>query len=153
MAAEREKRAIIAQADGERQAVQLRADAKLYEAERQAEAIRVTAEADAFAVLKKAEADARQTELLAAAIANNGQPAVNFEIQKRQVDAVRQLGSSESAKVVVVPSDVVGALGALETLSQFVGGKGRTAVPERPVKPETPESPARPSPWTAEPPE
>ena len=153
LAAEREKRAIIAQADGERQAVQLRADAKLYEAERQAEAIRVTAEADAFAVLKKAEADARQTELLAAAIANNGQPAVNFEIQKRQVDAVRQLGSSESAKVVVVPSDVVGALGALETLSQFVGGKGRTAVSERPVKPDSPESPARPSPWTAEPPE
>ena len=150
LAAEREKRAIIAQADGERQAVQLRADAKLYEAEREAEAIRVTAEADAFAVLKKAEADARQTELLAAAIANNGQPAVNFEIQKRQVDAVRQLGSSESAKVVVVPSDVVGALGALETLSQFVGGKARPVVPEEPP---SPDSPPRPAPWSAQPPD
>ena len=150
LAAEREKRAIIAQADGERQAVQLRADAKLYEAEREAEAIRVTAEAQAFAVLKKAEADARQTELLAAAIADNGQPAVNFEIQKRQVEAVRQLGSSESAKVVVVPSEVVGALGALETLSQFVGGKARPGVPEEPANPDPP---SRPAPWSAQSPE
>ncbi len=152
LAAEREKRATIARADGERQAVQLRADAKLYEAERDAEAIRVTAEAEAFAVQKKAEADARQTELLAAAIANKGQPAVNFEIQKRQVEAVRQLGSSASAKVVVVPSDVVGALGALETLSQFLG---RDASPPSPggtmdANPPAPPAPrpAPPSPWS-----
>ena len=150
LAAEREKRAIIAQADGERQAVQLRADAKLYEAEREAEAIRVTAEADAYAVQKKAEADARQTELLAAAIANRGQPAVDFEIQKRQVEAVRQLGSSESAKVVVVPSDVVGALGALETLSQFVRGGPRAASRE---DRSNPKPPGPPTPWSSQPPE
>ena len=148
LAAEREKRAIIAQADGERQAVQLRADAKLYEAEREAEAIRVTAEAEAFAVQKKAEADARQTELLAAAIADNGQPAVNFEIQKRQVDAVRQLGSAESSKVVVVPSEVVGALGALETLSQFVGGWRK---PDADPSENEPKPPASPAPWSPRP--
>jgi len=129
LAAEREKRATIARADGERQAKQLQADAELYEAQRNAEAIRVTAEAEAYSVLKQAEADARQTSLLAEAIANRGQPAVQFEIQKRQVDAIRQLGSSDSAKVVVVPTDVVGALGAIETITQFIGGADRKGPP------------------------
>ena len=152
LSAEREKRATIARADGERQAVQLAADAKLYQAAREAEAIRVTAEAEAFAVLKQAEADARQTELLANAIAADGQPAVDFEIQKRQVEAVRALGSSESAKVVVVPSEVVGALGALETLTQFVRGapEGGTRRASRPAPARTaaapPAAPVRPAP-------
>ena len=145
LSAERGKRATIAEADGERQAVQLRADAKLYGAQREAEAIRITAEAEAFAVEKKAEADARQTNLLAAAIADNGQPAANFEIQKRQVEAVRQLGSSASAKVIVVPSNVVGALGALETLTQFVGG---SAPPTPRAGQREPEPPVQPAPWS-----
>ena len=61
------------------------ADAKLYETQKEAEAVRIKADADAYAVRIAAEADAAQTTLLGAAIADNGQPAVNFEIMKRKV--------------------------------------------------------------------
>jgi Membrane protease subunits, stomatin/prohibitin homologs len=116
--AERERRATVARAEGERQRVQLEADAQLYEAEKKAEAIRVTADAEAYAVIKKAEADAEQTRVIAAAIANEGQPAVDFEILKRQVDAIGRLASSESSKTIVLPTDVTKAIGSLSSLQE-----------------------------------
>ncbi len=139
LTAEREKRATIATADGERAAVQLRAEGELYEAQKKAEAIRITAEAEAYAVEKKAQADATQTALLAEAIANRGQPAVEFEIRKRQADAIRQLAGTDSAKVLVVPTEIVGALGALETIRQVltekVDGTRPSSAPQAPPEP------------------
>ena len=58
--------------------------------------MRIKAEADAYAVRIAAEADAAQTALLGAAIADNGQPAVNFEIMKRQVEAFGHLAASDA---------------------------------------------------------
>jgi regulator of protease activity HflC (stomatin/prohibitin superfamily) len=118
--AERERRATVARAEGERQRVQLEADAQLYEAEKKAEAIRVTADAEAYAVIKKAEADAEQTRVIAAAIANEGQPAVDFEILKRQVDAIGRLASSESSKTIVLPTDVTKTIGSLSSLQEVL---------------------------------
>lgn len=116
--AERERRATVAKAEGERQRVQLEADAELYQAEKQAEAIKLTADAEAYAVVKKAEADAEQTKVIAEAIANNGQPAVDFEILKRQVDAVGRLASSENTKTIVLPTDVTKTIGGLAGLQE-----------------------------------
>ena len=120
--AERQRRAAIATAEGEKQSVQLAADARLYEAEKEAEATRLAADADAYAIRAKAEADAEQTRLIALAIADNGQPAINFEIMKRQVDALSMVASGESSKTVIVPTDVVGAIGSIETLLQQIDG-------------------------------
>lgn len=114
--AERERRATVAKAEGERQRVQLEADAELYQAEKQAEAIKLTADAEAYAVVKKAEADAEQTKVIAEAIANNGQPAVDFEILKRQVDAVGRLATSDNSKTLVLPTDVTRTIGGLAGL-------------------------------------
>jgi regulator of protease activity HflC (stomatin/prohibitin superfamily) len=116
--AERERRATVAKAEGERQRVQLEADAELYQAEKQAEAIKLTADAEAYAVVKKAEADAEQTKVIAEAIANNGQPAVDFEILKRQVDAVGRLATSENTKTIVLPTDVTKTIGGLAGLQE-----------------------------------
>ncbi len=118
--AERERRAAIARAEGEKRAVELRAEASLYEAEKVADAVRLEADAEAYAVKVKASADAEQTRVIADAIANNGQAAINFEIVKRQVSAIGELASSASAKTVVLPTDVVGALGSLETIMGFL---------------------------------
>lgn len=114
--AERERRAAIAKAEGNKRSVELNADAELYEAEKKADAVKVTADADAYAVKVKADADAEQTRLVAEAIKNDGQPAINFEIMKRQVDGLTQLASSNQTKTLVVPSDVTKALGTLEVL-------------------------------------
>ena len=120
--AERERRASIARAEGDKRSVELAADAKLYEAQKEAEAVRIKAEAEAYAIEVEAKANAEQTRVVAAAIAENGQPAINYEILKRQVDALGNLASGSSTKTVIIPTDVTAAIGSLETLmGQFKG--------------------------------
>lgn len=121
--AERERRATVAKAEGDRQRVQLEADAQLYEATKEAEAVRLTADAEAYAVIKKAEADAEQTRMIAEAIANNGQPAVDFEILKRQVDAIARLAASDNTKTIVLPTDVTKTVGGLASLQEVLRSK------------------------------
>ena len=123
--AERERRATIAKAEGDKRSVELKADAELYEAQKQAEAVKVQADADAYAVKVKAEADAEQTRLIAEAIKNDGQPAINYEIMKRQVDGLAEVASSNQTKTLVVPTDITKALGTLELFLDSLD-KGKT---------------------------
>ncbi len=116
--AERERRATVARAEGERQRVELQADGELYEAQKNAEAIKLTADAEAYAVIKKAAADAEQTRVIAEAISQDGQPAIDFEILKRQVDAIGLLASSDNTKTIVLPSDVTKTIGGLAGLQE-----------------------------------
>lgn len=118
--AERERRATIATAEGEKRSTELNADAKLYEAEKIADAVKITADADAYAIKIKAEADAEQTRLIATAIKNDGQAAIDFEILKRQVDGISKLASSEQTKTLVLPTDITKVLGSLELLAQRI---------------------------------
>jgi len=113
MAADRERRAIVLKAEGERMAVQLAADAQFYKAQKEAEATRVRADADAYA-----------TRVISEAIANNGQAAIDFEIMKRKVEAIHSLGASANSKVLVLPSDVTGVLGSLETMTELARNGG-----------------------------
>ena len=94
--AERERRAAIARAEGGKRSIELKADAELCEAEKQAEAVKVAADAEAYSIKIKADADAEQTRVVAEAIKNDGQPAINFEIMKRQVDGISELIQKEN---------------------------------------------------------
>lgn len=118
--AERKRRATIAEAEGLRRSVELAADAELYKAEKEAAAVRVRSEADAYAVKVVAEAEAAQTRLLADAIADNGQPAVNFEVMKRQVEAVGELASSPATKTLILPSEITKVIGAAGTFLEVL---------------------------------
>ena len=120
--AERERRAVIARAEGDKRSVELSAEAKLYEAEKEAEAIRITADAEAYAIEVEAKANAEQTRLIAAAILDNGQPAINFEILKRQIEALGNVASGDSTKTVIIPSEITGVIGSIETLMSQVRG-------------------------------
>ena len=104
--------------EGERQRIELQADGELYEAQKNAEAIKLTADAEAYAVIKKAEADAEQTRAIAEAISQEGQPAIDFEILKRQVEAIGLLASSDNSKTIVLPSDVTKTIGGLAGLQE-----------------------------------
>ena len=119
--AERERRAAIAKAEGEKRSVELAAEAKLYEAQKEAEALRITADATAYAVEVKAKADAEQTRVVAAAIADNGQPAVNFEIMKRQVEALGEVASADNSKTIIMPTDIANVIGSLQVLVGTLG--------------------------------
>ena len=125
LSAERTRRATIAEAEGEKRSVELKADAKLYESEKEAEAIKIIADAEAYSIKAKAKADAEQTHLLAEAISKNGQPAVNFEIMKRQVEAISELASSPSSKTLILPTEITGILGGIETLMHSITKKGK----------------------------
>ena len=114
--AERERRAAVAEAEGKKRAIELEADAELYQAQKVAEAVRIQADADAYAVRTIAQADAAQTKMIAEAIADNGQPAIDFEVLKRQVKALGELAASSNSKTIVVPSDVTKTLGSLEVV-------------------------------------
>ena len=114
--AERERRAVIAKAEGERRAVELQADGEFYTAQKRADAIRVEADAKAYAIEVAARAEAEQTRQLARAIAEDGEAAVEFEIRKRQVEAIGLLAAAPNAKTVVIPTNVTGVLGAAQTL-------------------------------------
>ena len=120
--AERERRASIARAEGEKRSIELAAEARLYEAQKIADAVRVEADAAAYAVKVKAEADAEQTTVVGAAIAKNGQAAINFEIMKRQVEAIGVLASGENTKTIILPTEVTGVLGGIEGLMQMLPG-------------------------------
>lgn len=98
--AERERRAAVTRAEGEKRAVELRSDGELYAAQKLAEAKRVAADADAYA-----------TETVAKAIANDGQAAVEFEIRKRQVDALGKMGAGDGTRTVLLPAELADALG------------------------------------------
>lgn len=118
--AERERRATVARAEGERARVQLEADAELYAAEKQAEAVKLTADADAYATVKAAQAAAQQTKVIAQAIADDGKPAIDYDILKRQVDAIGVLAASENAKTIVLPTDVTKTVGSLAGLQELL---------------------------------
>jgi len=121
--AERERRATVAKAEGEKRSVELAAEAKLFEAQKEAEAVKVAADAEAYAIKIEAEATAEQTTLIATAINNNGESAINFEILKKQVDALSNVSSSDNAKTVIIPTDVTKVLGSLDLIVDTIKAK------------------------------
>ncbi|MAV75647.1 MAG: paraslipin [Cellvibrionales bacterium] len=118
--AERERRALVAIAEGEKKKVELQAEAQLYEAQKQAEAVMVAADAEAYRLKIEAEATAEQTKLIAEAISNDGKPAVDYDVLKRQVDAIASLASSDNSKILVVPTDVTKTLGSISSLQEIL---------------------------------
>ena len=110
--AERTRRATVAEAEGQKKSIELKAEADFYKATKEAEAVKVAADAEAYSIEVKAQADAKQTSLLAKAISEQGQPAIDFEIAKRQVDAIGQLTASANTKTLVLPSEISSIFGA-----------------------------------------
>lgn len=107
--AERARRAAVAKAEGDKRALELKADAELYTAQKVAEARRIQADADAYA-----------TATVAEAIRTNGNDAIQFEIAKRQIEAMGQLAASSQAKTIVLPTDLADAFKAA---AKLIGSK------------------------------
>ncbi len=103
--AERERRATVTEAEGRKKSAQLEAEAELYTAQKQAEAKRLLADAEAYA-----------TQTIAEAINNEGASAIHFEIQKQQVEAIGKLSSSDNAKVILLPNDIISALSSIRNI-------------------------------------
>ncbi len=108
--AERARRAQVTEAEGRKRAVELQAEGELYAAQKQAEARRVQADAEAYA-----------TGVVAAAIAQNGLEAAQYQVALKQVEALSALGQGEGKQTIVLPADAVEAFG--NAFKMLKGGK------------------------------
>lgn len=98
--AERARRAAVTEAEGSKRAVELNADAELYAAEQIAKARRVQADAEAYA-----------TSVVAAAIAENGLEAAQYQVALKQVEALTAVGAGEGKQTILLPANALDAFG------------------------------------------
>ncbi len=132
MKAERDKRAAILEAEGERQAEILKAEGEKQAAILTAEGEKEAAFREAEARERLAEAEARATEMVSRAIAEGDVNALNYFVATRYVEALQQIASAPNEKLVFMPlesSGVVGAIGGIAELAKqaMAAGAGKPA--------------------------
>jgi regulator of protease activity HflC (stomatin/prohibitin superfamily) len=120
MKAERERRAVITEADGEKQAAIARAEGAKQSAILQAEGRREAAFRDAEARERQAEAEAKATAMVSAAIAAGDVNAVNYFVAQKYVEAFAELARSPQAKTVIVPAEMGALVGTLSGITELV---------------------------------
>lgn len=120
MKAEREKRAAILTAEGEREAA-------IQVAEGEKRAAILTAEGEKEAAFREAEsrerlamAEARATKVVSEAIAQGNPQALNYFIAQKYTEALQGIGSSENAKVVMMPLEASSVIGSIAGISELL---------------------------------
>jgi regulator of protease activity HflC (stomatin/prohibitin superfamily) len=139
MKAERERRAVITEADGEKQAQIARAEGSKQAAILEAEGRREAAFRDAEARERAAEAEATATRVVSEAIEAGDVNAINYFVAQKYVDAFAKLASSPQQKTVIVPAEMGALVGSLAGVGELVKQIGK----DQPAPP--PSSPQRPS--------
>lgn len=109
LAAERERRVAILEAEGAAQRTRLEAEARLYEAEKKAQAVRVEADAQAYAIRTVAEATAFKLSTEGNALQGNGAAVLEADVRIKQIQAFGQMAMGEASKLVVVPGELTQA--------------------------------------------
>jgi regulator of protease activity HflC (stomatin/prohibitin superfamily) len=128
MKAERDKRAAILEAEGKRQAEILRAEGDKQAQVLSAEGRKEAAFRDAEARERSAEAEARATQYVSEAIAAGNIQAINYFVANNYVGALKELAKAPNQKVLMLPVDAAGVIGALGGLAEITreafGGAG-----------------------------
>ena len=139
MKAERERRAVITEADGEKAAAIARAEGAKQAAILEAEGRKEAAFRDAEARAREAEAEARATAMVSEAIARGDVNAVNYFVAQRYVDAFAELARSPQQRTVIVPAEMGSLVGTIAGLGELVGlareqqREGANRSPSRPA--------------------
>jgi len=120
MKAEREKRANILEAEGERQAEILRAEGEKQGVILQAEGEREAAFREAEARERLAEAEAKATMMVSQAIEKGDVNAINYFVATKYIDALKDIGSAENQKLVFMPLEASGVIGAIGGIAELV---------------------------------
>jgi regulator of protease activity HflC (stomatin/prohibitin superfamily) len=120
MKAERERRAVITEADGEKQAAITVAEGQKQSAILQAEGRKEAAFRDAEARERSAAAEAKATELVSNAIADGDVNAINYFVALKYVEAFSKLAESPQQKTVIVPADMASLVGSIAGVAELV---------------------------------
>jgi regulator of protease activity HflC (stomatin/prohibitin superfamily) len=127
MKAERERRAVITEADGEKQAQITRAEGSKQAAILEAEGRREAAYRDAEARERQAAAEAKATTDVSEAIAGGNVAALNYFIAQRYVEAFSKLASAPNQKTLIVPAEFAGLSGAIAGVAELLKATGAPA--------------------------
>ncbi|MCM2344738.1 MAG: SPFH/Band 7/PHB domain protein [Alphaproteobacteria bacterium] len=120
MKAEREKRAVILEAQGLREAAILKAEGEKQAAVLEAEGRKEAAFRDAEARERSAEAEANATTSVSQAIAGGNTQAVNYFVALKYVEALAQFAHSPNQKVIFMPLDSSSIMGSIGGISELV---------------------------------
>jgi regulator of protease activity HflC (stomatin/prohibitin superfamily) len=119
MKAEREKRAVILEAEGLRQAEILKAEGEKQAQILQAEGRREAAFRDAEARERSAEAEAKATEMVSKAIASGDVAAINYFVAQKYTAALESLASAPNQKVLMLPVEATALIGSLTGIAEI----------------------------------
>jgi len=148
MTAERERRAVVARADGDRQAAIMRAEGEKQALVLSAEGRRLAAVQDAEARERLAQAEAEATRMVSEAASSYGESALRYFISDRYVRAFQGMVGAPNTKLVVVPMEAAGLAGGIVQAMELLkggdggpgplGGGGSPRPAPRPSPPPTP---------------
>jgi regulator of protease activity HflC (stomatin/prohibitin superfamily) len=120
MKAERDRRAVVTEAEGEKTARVLKAEglkqSQIIEAEGQAEAIKRVADADRYQKETVAEGEGRAIERVFAAI-HNGNPTPDL-VAIRYLEALQGIANGQATKIFL-PLDTAGVLGGVAAVGEL----------------------------------
>jgi regulator of protease activity HflC (stomatin/prohibitin superfamily) len=125
MTAERNRRALILQADGEKQAAIARAEgektAAINRAEGEKEAAILRAEGQAQARLRQAEAEANAIRQVSDAIRGGDGNPVQYLLMQRYIESLSQMATGNNAKVVFMPVETSALLSSVGAIKEVFG--------------------------------
>ena len=133
MKAEREKRAAILEAEGQRESEIKRAEGQKTAAILQAEGRREAAYKDAEAREREAEAEAKATEMVSKAIGDGNAQAINYFVAQKYVEALHGFARSPNEKLVFMPMESTGIIGALGGVSELFKELNKDTATPRPA--------------------
>lgn len=125
MKAERDKRAAVLEAEGERQAAVLRAEGEKRAQILEAEGRKESAFRDAEARERQAEAEAEATRMVSDAIAKGNPQSLNYFVAQKYVDSLKDIAAAENHKVIMLPLEASGVLGAVEGVRELLKTTGK----------------------------
>jgi regulator of protease activity HflC (stomatin/prohibitin superfamily) len=130
MRAERDRRAIILEAEGRKQAQILHAegdrDARVAEAEGRAKAQVVEATAQAEARLKLAEAEALSIDRIQESMGAGGLPS-QYLVTMRYLESLKEIAAGNENRLVFMPYEATGVLSSLGGIKELLASSAAPA--------------------------
>ena len=134
MKAERTKRAQILEAEGRRQAEILTAEGEKQAQILKAEGGKQAAFLESEARERQAQAEAQATQVVSEAIARGDLNAINYFVAQKYIDALGLLAASPNNKLVMMPLEASGVIGALGGINDLLKDLQHKATPPNPPR-------------------
>lgn len=132
MTAERNRRALVLQADGDKQAAITRAEgekmAAIATAEGEKQSAILRAEGAAQARLRTAEAEGEAIRRIAEALGQFGDPA-HYLITSRYIEALKEMADSSNSKLIYMPVETASVMSAVGAIKELITEQSTSAEP------------------------